>query len=571
MRPQSATASSLASPFHPRLSSHLHADNETCPWCEQDIPPEKLEEVSGKIAAKEREQTQAISAELEQQYAIDKAQADAKAKADLELERQQSAARETAAREDARQVAEAAAAQKLAEAERIRQEQQAGLQQQVDAAEAARKAVEQAGSALQAQLKQQLQDSVAALAAAKAGATAREALIRAQALSTAQADVAEKLAAAENACQQSEAALNEKIAEIEATRTAAEQQSAMLRAQLSELRQAKDTEVAKLKEDASAEAARIRQEATQAAEASMRDTLAEKDKAVTDAQAKSAAAEGKLAQLTEQNEVALKQQLDAQRDIMEKAKDDAVNAERAQAFEVNQKLQNKVTDLQRELEKKSADELGEGAELDLCDELKKQFQDDRIERIGKGKAGADILHTIMLNGKPCGTIIYDSKNHKQFRSEHVAKLKSDQLAAKADYAILSLHKFPEGTSQLHSRDGVLLANPARVVAAVILIRQHILQTHKLRLSSAQREEKTARLYAFITSERCAQFFSSVDTYTDGLLDHLVREKKWHDAAVKKRGETYRAIQKTMADLLTEISLIIGTANHEEPELEAAQP
>jgi hypothetical protein len=49
----------------------------------------------------------------------DKAPADAKTKADLELERQQSAARETAAREEARKEAEVAAAEKLAEAERV--------------------------------------------------------------------------------------------------------------------------------------------------------------------------------------------------------------------------------------------------------------------------------------------------------------------------------------------------------------------------------------------------------------------------------------------------------------------
>jgi DNA repair exonuclease SbcCD ATPase subunit len=65
-------------------SPQLHIDGETCPWCEQKIPPEKLEEINGKIAAREREQTHAIAAKLEQQHAIDKTEADAKAKADLE-------------------------------------------------------------------------------------------------------------------------------------------------------------------------------------------------------------------------------------------------------------------------------------------------------------------------------------------------------------------------------------------------------------------------------------------------------------------------------------------------------
>jgi hypothetical protein len=77
----STAASASTSPFHQFPSPHLHIYSETCPWCEQDIPPEKLEEISGKIAARERQQAHAITAKLEQQYAIDKAQADAKAKA----------------------------------------------------------------------------------------------------------------------------------------------------------------------------------------------------------------------------------------------------------------------------------------------------------------------------------------------------------------------------------------------------------------------------------------------------------------------------------------------------------
>ena len=59
--------------------------------------------------------------------------------------------------------------------------------------------------------------------------------------------------------------------------------------------------------------------------------------------------------------------MNEQREILEKAKEDAVNAEKAKAFEENQKLSTKVADLQRALEKKTAEELGEGAEINLLE------------------------------------------------------------------------------------------------------------------------------------------------------------------------------------------------------------
>jgi Uncharacterized protein conserved in bacteria (DUF2130) len=97
--------------------------------------------------------------------------------------------------------------------------------------------------------------------------------------------------------------------------------------------------------------------------------------------------------------------------------------------------------------------VGEGAEVDLFEALKKEFPDDDIVRVAKGAAGADIIHKVMHNRKECGTIVYDSKNHLVFRNDHVTKLRSDQLAQRAEHAILSLRKFPATKSQLCTRLG----------------------------------------------------------------------------------------------------------------------
>src|SRR5580704_4164084 len=163
-------------------SPHLHIDGETCPWCEQKIPPERLKEIRGKIAEREREQMLAITVQLEQQHAL----------------------------------------------------------------------------------------------------------------------------------------------------------------QLDELRKAKEAEVAKLKEHTAAEALRIRQAAIDAAEVLVRDKIADKDKAVADAQAKIAETEGKLSKLLEQHEITMNERLDSQREILEKDKIAAVNAERAKNLEKQMKLEEQL-------------------------------------------------------------------------------------------------------------------------------------------------------------------------------------------------------------------------------------
>jgi hypothetical protein len=167
-------------------------------------------------------------------------------------------------------------------------------------------------------------------------------------------------------------------------------------------------------------------------------------------------------------------------------------------------------------------------------------------------------------------IIYDSKNHKAFRNEHVAKLKIDQLGAKAEHAILSTRKFPHGTDQVHMQDGVLLANPARVVQIAAMIREHLLLVHTLRMSAVERESKTAALYAFITSEICTQLLDRVDERAGELLEQQAREMKWHDNNWRKQGEAIRAIQKAKAELSSEISRIIGTGANDMSDLEEVE-
>ena len=487
MTPQASTVT----PFRPALSPHLHIEGDTCPWCEQEIPPEKLEEISGKIALREREQSLAITAGLEQKFEAERIEAEATAKANLELERSQSVAREAAAREEARKTAEAAAAEKIAAAEAIRQQSEEALQARVEQERMAREAAEQASAARQAQLETERQENAAALALAK--------------------------------------------------------------------------------DDAAAEALRIRQEATAAAEAAMQATMTANVEALAEANTKAQAAEEKLAVTIEQHNAAMAARLAEQREALEKAKVEAVNAEKSKFFEENIKLTNKVEELKRALEKKSNEELGEGAEINLFEALKAEFPDDNIKRIPKGAAGADIRHIVMMNGKECGTILYNSKNHNQFRTDHVTKLKADQIADKADHAILSTYKFPQGTRHVHVQDGVVLASPARVVAIVTIIRRHMTQLHTLRVGRVERESKMAALFDFIVSEHCTQLLSRIEEQAEDLLELQAKEVKWHKNNWEKQGEAYKSIQKAKGVLETDIGRIIGTAADPEPAHEEIQP
>jgi len=247
------------------------------------------------------------------------------------------------------------------------------------------------------------------------------------------------------------------------------------------------------------------------------------------------------------------------REAMEKDKTDTVNAIKAQHFQEALKLNEMVQNLQRRLDQKNAEELGEGAEIDLFEALKGEYPDDYITRVPKGTAGADIIHVVKHNGKECAKIVYDSKNRKAWRDDYVAKLREDQIAAKAEHAVLSACKFPAGAHQLEVREGVIIANPARVLMMAEILRGHIVQASSLRIAGKERDGKTAALYAYITSERFWQHLTSIEGCIDKVLDIDASEKKAHEAVWDKRGRLIRSAQKSYGNVRADVERIIGTA------------
>lgn len=277
---------------------------------------------------------------------------------------------------------------------------------------------------------------------------------------------------------------------------------------------------------------------------------------VKQAEAAKRLAEQQLKTQQAEQDKLLAARLQEQRDALSADKDKALNAERAKAFGETQKLTDKLAALQRQLESKTADELGEGAEVDLFEALKHEFPGDRIARVKKGEAGADIIHAVIANERECGCIVYDSKNRSAWRNDYVTKLRADQLAAKADHAILVSRPFPSGSKQLHLQDGVIVANPARAIALVQLVRDHVVRISTLQISEKGRAQKMSKLYEFITSNHCSQLLAQMDQLSDDLLELDVKEKKAHDLTWKRRGELVRGVQQTRGNLVSEIDLIV---------------
>lgn len=253
-----------------------------------------------------------------------------------------------------------------------------------------------------------------------------------------------------------------------------------------------------------------------------------------------------------------KKDLESQRAILTKDRDVIVLKKQAELNREREAFQKKIKELERHLEKKTSNEIGDGAEIDLFELLKENFPHDNITRVQKGQPGADIVHKVQHKGVVCGRIIYDSKHREAWQNLFASKLREDQIAMKADHAILSTTVFPSGKKELCLQEGIIIANPARVAHIAELLRNAVVKMHIRGLSLQERTGKMNKLYEFITSERCAQLFGEAGKVTDDILDLDVEEGKEHQRVWKTRGRLAVRLKNILREVDVEISGIVET-------------
>jgi len=319
---------------------------------------------------------------------------------------------------------------------------------------------------------------------------------------------------------------------------------------------------------------RVRQEEQQKAAAAMQNR--DRDHAAALLQLQQKHAEEKkqyVAQLAQQRaEVekgvaqAYANELEKQKVALQQVADEQVlKLKEAHALK-NLALEKKVLELERSLGQKSANELGEGPERDLAQALRAAFPEDVVQRVAKGEPGADVLHEVIYQNEACGTIIYDSKNHKGWRDEFTSKLKADMIRHGATHGIIVASAFPRKESGFCIKDGVVVIPPKQVVYIADILRNHMVQLHRQGLSKQERAAKMVALFAYMGgSEFSARLNEALGRITL-LQDMDVKERKAHEAVWKARLSALMRMKAALDDIDQQVTDIMD-GDHEEGEEE----
>jgi hypothetical protein len=223
-------------------------------------------------------------------------------------------------------------------------------------------------------------------------------------------------------------------------------------------------------------------------------------------------------------------------------------------------LERSIEDLKQQLERRTLQEIGDIPEEKLLDTLRKEFPEDAFERFGKGRAGGDVIQTIMLNGNPVGKVLYESKNERNWKYAWIEKIKSDRILVGTTYAILVSKAFPRDAKHFAIVKGVPVVSPRLLPHLARIIRSSIVAIEKQKLSAFEKEEKVSALYTYLNSN---DFRTSVVAVGDSIekLNKIRNEERVeHEKMWTKEEHEVNTITKHFTNIVSKINTIIETEN-----------
>lgn len=259
----------------------------------------------------------------------------------------------------------------------------------------------------------------------------------------------------------------------------------------------------------------------------------------------------------------VQKRLSAERDaLLKKVSQQARETYEIEAKEKDRNIQllkQQVDQLQERLLSGSPQVRGYIQQEDLANYLRELYPSDDIKEIKRGVHGADILHKVKLgSGAVAGTILWESKRTKDFHDSWIEKLREDQREQKTDLAILVSQALPEDVSHFSTRRDVVIAHPSMVDALSGLVRQHIVNLARHKMTEEQRQDKIHDLYAYMTGKEFHQRISGIVESAVHLEGMIGREIRAHERLWAQRKKLHEGLVRQTALLYGEVSGIVGT-------------
>lgn len=270
----------------------------------------------------------------------------------------------------------------------------------------------------------------------------------------------------------------------------------------------------------------------------------------------------KLKEEKETYELTIQRKLDEERKVIaEQAGKKAAEEQQLKMREKDDKLaamKKQIDELKRKAEVGSQEAQGKALEEELQELLERSFPIDKFEEIKKGARGADILQIVHNStGKECGTILWESKNTKDFQKGWIEKLKRDQQDKNTDIAVIMSVTLPNDVNNFGLYEGIWITDYKSSVGLATALRQVLIESTRQKAISVGRESVKDFVYNYITSKEFMLHIQAVVNSYKQMLEDLEGEKRSINRIWKKREKQIDTVLSNVTGIVGSIQGLVG--------------
>lgn len=270
----------------------------------------------------------------------------------------------------------------------------------------------------------------------------------------------------------------------------------------------------------------------------------------------------KWKQKEEQIELDIQRKMDAyaseydeKQKLKEKQKDEQIG-----------RMSKTIEDLKRQVEQGSQQAQGEALENTLEETLKACFPEDEIIPVPIGVKGADLLQRVNGNiGNCCGTIIWESKNTKNWSSQWINKLRENQQSERAEIAIIASRVLPDGIEHFGQIEGVWVTRWPLATQVASTMRMALIEISQSKVAGEAKDQKMEILYNYFTGPQFKQKIDSIIRAFLNMRKELNQERAAMERIWSRREKQLELVLKGTTGLYGDLEAIAGASM---PQIEA---
>lgn len=252
--------------------------------------------------------------------------------------------------------------------------------------------------------------------------------------------------------------------------------------------------------------------------------------------------------------------LEQEKSKIKKAEAEKNELKIAEKEHIIKQLRDQLSEASKKAEQGSSQLRGEVLETTLEEYLRQSFPTDDIEEIKKGVKGADCLHWVNnIQQDNCGSVYYETKRTKEFKSGWIEKFKTDMRARNANIGVLVTEYYPKDVERVSMIEGIWVCSFEEAKGLCFVLRESLLLLYQAKAAQTNKTGKMEILYEYmISNEFRMQIEAIVEGFTS-MQNNLIKERRAMEAIWKQRQKEIEKVILNTTHIYSSIRGIAGSA------------